>query len=47
MLDIGCWAKFGGGGGFATGISRSVSAPSCPESAPYILRLLKVLGSQF
>jgi len=28
MLDIGCCAKFGGGGGFAVGISRSAGVRS-------------------
>ena len=47
MLDIGCCAKFGGGGGFATGMLRSAGAVSTLQSCPYILRLLKVLGPQY
>ena len=46
MLDIGCCAKFGGGGGFAVGSSRSVGAIGSLKIAPYILGLLKVLGLQ-
>ena len=46
ILDIGCCAKFGGGGGFAVGVLRSVGAVSSPENVPYIPMLLKVLGME-
>ena len=47
ILDIGCCAKFGGGGGFATGTPRSVAAGSILQSGSHVPRLLKILGPQY
>ena len=43
ILDIDCWAKFGGGGGFATESLKSVGAVNSPEGS-HIPMVLKVLG---